>query len=181
MDLQREARFKVLYDDHYGRVLGYALRRAAAEDAKEVSAEVWLIAWRRLDEIPTDGLPWLLGVARRVLANRRRALDRRGALQERLFRSPFESARQTDHAEAIGRRDEIKQALAGLPARDREILLLVAWDGLEHRQAAAAMGCSSSVFSLRLHRARKRFSKELAAAEHSSAVAPLPKLVEEAK
>jgi RNA polymerase sigma-70 factor, ECF subfamily len=65
-------RFEALFRDHAGAVRVYAARRAGLGDADDVVAEVFVIAWRRIDDLPEDPLPWLLGVARRVLANRRR-------------------------------------------------------------------------------------------------------------
>ncbi len=70
--------FEQLYRQHAGAVLAYARRRTTQEAADDAVAEVFLIAWRRVDDVPAEPLPWLLGVARRVLANQRRG-ERRGA------------------------------------------------------------------------------------------------------
>ena len=56
-----------MYRDHYDRVLAYALRRASAEVAKEAVDETFLIAWRKLPDLPTRVLPWLLVVARNAI------------------------------------------------------------------------------------------------------------------
>src|SRR5918911_48988 len=76
-------RFARLYEEHSGRVLAYALRRAAPDVAADVVAETFLVAWRRFDDVPAEPLPWLLGVARRVLANRRRSERRLERVRER--------------------------------------------------------------------------------------------------
>src|ERR1700748_2641964 len=84
-------RFEALYLAYAGRVRAFARRRTTAYDADDVVAEVFLAAWRRLDDVPPAPLPWLLGVARGVLANRRRAMARGGALRERLINEEMAS------------------------------------------------------------------------------------------
>src|ERR1700684_4396856 len=84
IDVDRPARFDALFDRHYAAVRAYVVRRSAAGGVDDVLSETFLVAWRRIDALPSDGLPWLLGVARRVLANQRRADARRGALVELL-------------------------------------------------------------------------------------------------
>ena len=84
----REDRFEELFREHYRAVRGYALRRAPGDLAQDAVSETFLVAWRRLDDVPADALPWLYGVARRVLANQRRSIDRsqvaiRGVAQDR--------------------------------------------------------------------------------------------------
>ena len=78
--------FRRIYDDHYAAVLAYCLRRAALEDAKDATADVFLVAWRRLDQVPGGErtLPWLYGTARKTLANQRRSRSRLMRLMTRL-------------------------------------------------------------------------------------------------
>src|SRR5690242_18532311 len=83
-DDDRGTRFDQLFAAHYGAVRAYVVRRSGAAPGDDVLSETFLVAWRRLDAVPEDGLPWLLGVARRVLANQRRGAARRAALVERL-------------------------------------------------------------------------------------------------
>ena len=117
-------------------------------------AETFLVAWRRLDEVPEEARPWLLGVARRVLANQRRAAGRRNALRERVAGLPASGQKPT-------KRPTVLQALACLSERDREALLLVAWDGLSVGEAATTLRCTRTAMKVRLHRARRRFRTEL--------------------
>ncbi len=155
------ARFERIYRSHYAAVSDYALRRAP-EHADEVVAETFLVAWRRLDAVPeADALPWLLAVARRVLANARRAAVRRGRLGERLrgLEGPDATRQDAGGAGAAS----VQGALAHLSERDRELLTLLAWEGLDHEQAAAVLGCSRAAFRVRLHRARRRLLRELEA------------------
>jgi RNA polymerase sigma factor (sigma-70 family) len=152
-----DERFQTLYDAHAGAVLSYARRRAARADADDVLAEVFLVAWRRLEEVPgAQERVWLLGVARRALANQRRGSTRQGALRERLAVhapvQPFPAADQT----GLGR------ALASLSESDRELLLLLAWEGLSNEEAARVLEIGSRALRARLHRARRRLADALA-------------------
>jgi RNA polymerase sigma-70 factor (ECF subfamily) len=144
-------RFERLFREHVGAVRAYAARRDPAV-AEDVVAETFLICWRRLDDVPQDELPWLLGIARRCLANARRSRTRRAALLERVAQEPP----ATPEASAADPR--VRSALALLSAGDREILLLVAWDGLDRAGVARVLGCSQATVRLRLHRARRRFA-----------------------
>jgi RNA polymerase sigma-70 factor, ECF subfamily len=158
-----QARFEYMFDEHFRAVSAYALRRASQADAEEVVAETFLVAWRRRDEVPSDAKPWLLGVARRVLANQRRAAGRREALRARI-------AGEHESDSEPRRRPPVIQALGRLSRGDREILLLVAWDGLSTREAAATLGCSTTGAKVRLHRARRRLRAQLEALEPSRLV-----------
>jgi RNA polymerase sigma factor (sigma-70 family) len=156
-DVARRTRFEYLYEAHYAAVLAYALRRTERTVAHDVAAETFLVAWRRLEVVPADATPWLYGVARRVLANERRAESRRAALAERM-RAVCVSQPNGD---AAARDGLLRAALARLPDRDREALALVAWEGLSTAQAARAMGCAPTAMRVRLHRARRRLARAL--------------------
>jgi RNA polymerase sigma-70 factor, ECF subfamily len=156
----RANRFEVLFREHYPAVRAYASRRATEELAQDVIAETFLIAWRRFDELPADPLPWLYGVARRVLANQRRSAGRGEALERKLaFSAPPDVP--GDLAEQVGDAELMRLALARLSEHDREALMLVAWEGLEGARAARSAGCSRGAFAVRLHRARSRLAAEL--------------------
>ena len=158
--VESRARFEALYRAHAGAVLAYARRRADAATADDVVADVFLTAWRRLADVPSDPLPWLIGIARRILANRRRSETRFVALHHRLATAAHPQA-SDDHWGGL--LDEtVDNALGALSERDREILLLVAWDGLEPARAARALGVRPGTFAVRLHRARRRLAKLLA-------------------
>ncbi len=83
-ETERKARLERLFDQHYAAVLAYGLRRAPRAVAEDVASETFVIASRRIDEVPAAALPWLYGVARRVLANERRAETRRDQLTRAL-------------------------------------------------------------------------------------------------
>ncbi len=151
------ARFEGLYRQHYGELVRFAARRVGPESAREVVAEVFFVAWRRLAEIPGGSeRAWLFGVARRVLANEVRSGERRVRLAERVqSRTPSESWTEPDPAQTIADGDEVRALLARLPAAAREVLELTEWDGLSITEAAAVIGCTAGAFRVRLHRARR--------------------------
>ena len=159
MEPTREERFEGLFRENHAAVRGYALRRAPADLAQDAVAETFLVAWRRLDDVPGDPLPWLLGVARRVLANQRRTAERGAALERRLAGAT--AAPSPDPGEAAGEAEAVRAALDRLSERDREALMLVAWHGLSGERAARAAGCTRAAFAVRLHRARARLAAQL--------------------
>lgn len=135
---------------HLDAVYRYFVRRAPAQDADDLTAEVFEIAWRRRDDVPEAHiLPWLYRTAGFVLANHRR---RAKALPLHLVTEPLDE----DHAHRIADRDELSRALAGLSDRDRDVLLLHAWEGLTGDELADALGVSRSGAHTALSRARAR-------------------------
>ena len=152
-----EARFERLYADHGRHVLAYAVRRTIdAQDAADVVADTFLVAWRRLDELPPAEAArlWLYGVARRVLANQRRSERRRERLADRL-RQELPAA-LADMAPPVTEAGPVRVALSQLGAEDQEILRLCGWEGLTPGQIAVVLGISQIAARSRLHRARHR-------------------------
>jgi len=133
-------RFTQLYEAHYEAVERYVRRRVDDEAVRDVVAEVFLTAWRRLNDLPTEPLPWLYGTARKVLANERRGAQRRVALASRIAENT--STDSADHADAVAARMAVAAALSRLSDEDAECLRLVAWEDLTLRRAAQALGCS---------------------------------------
>ena len=164
-DAAGEALVTQLYERHAGAIAAYALRRAAAADAADVVADTFLVAWRRHDEIPTepDTLPWLYGVARRVLANQRRSQDRRTRLHDRLRSEFVEFDSRVDRMEDAERFRRVATALADLSDDDAELLRLTAWEGLSPTEIAATMELEPGAVRQRLRRARQRLRHRLAA------------------
>lgn len=155
------SRLQDLFEAHHGRVLAYALRRTAIEaDAEDAAAETFSVAWRRIADAPTDALPWLYAIARRVLANQRRSGLRRMALRVRLARAEPQVRQQLGD-----RPGAAMAALASLHPDDQELLRLVAWEELSHAQVAESLGVSVNAVAIRVHRARKRLRDALAAAD----------------
>jgi len=147
----------VLFTTYAGDVYRFALRRTSRSAAEDVVSETFLVAWRRLDSIPDAPKPWLLGVARRVLANQRRAAGRQSALTARLRPSdPSRDAVADEPADSA-----VVQALNELAPVDRDAITLIAWDGLSPEEAAIVLDCSRATFYVRLHRAKKRLAAGL--------------------
>ena len=157
---ERRLRLEALFVAHARTVLAYARRRTDPVTADDVLSDVFVVAWRRLDEVPADPAPWLLACARRVLANQQRGEQRRAKLAERLMANTSRAQVSVELNDGA-----LAQALASLNERDREVLLLVAWEDLSAERAAAVLGCSPQTFSVRIHRARKRLAGALAAAD----------------
>ena len=153
------ARFDALFTDHQRPILAYAMRRSPTlADAEDVAAETFSIAWRKIQAVPADALPWLYAVARRVLANHRRGrsrLERLTALL-RVDDVPTPMLAGEDHD------GPAFAALASLPPADQELLRLVAWEELGNREIAVVLGVTPNAVAIRLHRARARFADALA-------------------
>ena len=164
VDSDARVGFEQLFRNTRTDLLAYIMRRSQnAEDAADVLAETYLIAWQKLDAIPTGERArlWLFGVARNLLlkgASRRRS---RHALVERLagelraahpLLAPVEDARSA----------VLHAALAALSERDREILMLTAWEGLTPKEIAVVLGTPVNLVRVRLHRARARLKRDLA-------------------
>ncbi len=151
-------------------MLAYALRRTPREDAADVVAETFLVAWRRLDDIDErDALPWLYAVARRVLWSQQRVARRQLAIAERVAAEP---AGPSEAAGAPTRSHRLLDALAELSEREREVLMLSAWEELSSSDAADALGCSATAYRIRLHRARRRLRERLAQFDNRGSVRP---------
>lgn len=169
-------RFTRLYQEHYNRVLAFALRRASAEPARDAVDETFLIAWRRLADVPDEPLPWLMVVARNRISQHFRGARRADAAVPDAARLSVTVAR--DVGEAVSEREIVLRALEQLPEPDREVLMLVAWDGLSAGDAATVSGCSRATFRVRLHRARRRMRQALADLDAHHTALPSPLVVD---
>jgi len=166
---ERRRRFDALFASYNAAILAYCGWRAgSASDAQDAAAEVFLTAWRRLDELPDGDTArvWLYATARRVIANQRRSERRRVALYQRLA---LDAAAFPQGPPSPSREEAlVHEALGRLGPRDREVLLLAEWEGLSAAEIAAVMGCLAITARGRLHRARRRFRsvfEDLLAAE----------------
>ncbi|WP_307845045.1 RNA polymerase sigma factor [Actinotalea solisilvae] len=150
--MRDEAWFDALFRAHSTAVYRYVARRAARDDAQDLTADVLATAWRRRDDVP-DGaeLPWLYRTASYVLANHRR--KGRPTPVEHLPEEPDDDA---DPARLAVADDDVRRVLALLTPRDRRILLLHAWEGLDGDALAAVLGVSRGGADAALSRARAR-------------------------
>jgi len=157
----REQRFGALYREHYRSIWAYAVRRVESHaDASDVVADVFTIAWRRLSEVPDPpgDLLWLYGVARRVVAGKRRSARRVHDLIARLQANPV--VLSTGSGDQLT--DRLLDAVARLRPAEREAVALVHWEQLSHDEAARVLGCSANAVAIRVHRARGRLRRALA-------------------
>ena len=151
-----EERFRALFALHYQAVYRYAGRRLGREEAADAAAEAFTVAWRKIAHVPPEPetLPWLYGVARRVVANAERGRRRRERLAARAAGDTVAAADDADPAGVLS-------ALAGLHPGDREVLRLAAWEGLDPREMSLVLGCSPNAATIRLHRARRRLQEAM--------------------
>ncbi len=171
------------YRAYYPHIVRYGLRRLADMDASvELAQDVFVVAWQRRAQVPDRSLPWLYGVARRLLANQWRARRTR----PNLVAVPDDELARTAHPGAVTVQDEalagsdIRAALATLNDLDQEILRLVGWEELSLAQAATALDCTRATAAVRLHRARRRLAVAMAIAmaeEPTRIVVPQPRPV----
>jgi RNA polymerase sigma-70 factor (ECF subfamily) len=156
-----EDRFARLVHEHSGAVGNYLRRRLyplSPSDLDDLVEETMIVVWRRIDSVPTDAeLPWMLGVARNVLRNARRAKNRRSAVESRLAPAPDDASAE-EHVIAD---ESMRHALESLPDDDREILLLNAWDGLDTHALGVYFVISTNAAAVRLSRAQHRFRELL--------------------
>jgi RNA polymerase sigma factor (sigma-70 family) len=171
-DNERRRRFETLFREHVAGIASYCRWHSrSAGDVDDAVAEVFLVAWRRLEDVPRGEAArlWLYATARRVIANQVRSTARRTGLQERLNAQP-ECSRPED-APISGR---VHDALAALDQRDREVLLLAEWEGLAPAEIAKVMRRSGVTVRGQLHRARRRFRAAYESDEAGAAVSPVP-------
>jgi len=156
-ETEREIRFTRLAHEVGEPLRRYVVRRAPAAAVDDVLADAFLVLWRRLDDVPRDDpLPWAYAVARRCVANAQRSARRQLSLIERIGRldPPRPPPEVDEHPELLA-------ALDTLPAVDREVVTLWAWEELAPREIATVTGLTANAVSIRLHRAKRRLAVEL--------------------
>jgi RNA polymerase sigma-70 factor (ECF subfamily) len=159
-------RFDDLYQANYLAIFRYLYRRLPSgsrpNDAADLTAEVFVTAWRRIDKVPDspDDRFWLYGVARRTLQHHRRGHLRRERLNARLYAEAGTNRPKADDPTFDAER--IQNAIASLKSSDREVFCLIVWDELDNQSAARILGCSVNTVTVRLHRARARLRAQLA-------------------
>ena len=162
--MSSEATFEALYEAHHRAVLAYCARRASRADAWDAASEVFLVAWRRLDELPPshEVRAWLIGVAYKVLANQRRGEQRRRRLVQRSVGAEIDAS-SLPEMQLIQNEEEAEviDALAQLHPRDREIIQLSLWEELSPADIAGILGISRAAVDQRYARAKQRLAKEL--------------------
>jgi RNA polymerase sigma factor (sigma-70 family) len=180
MENRAEA-FTACWHSEAPRLLAYARRHVGPDEAADVVAETFLVAWRRWHEIPKPAIGWLLRTAAGVIKNRSRSTLRRDRLTDKIALLNHAAAAVSDTAEAVVRRDEALRRLAALNDDQREALLLVSWDGLSTDEAAAVLRLRPATFRKRLSRARELLNHDESPpfAGERSLVVPTPLISQE--
>lgn len=159
-----DTRFEALYRAHACAVHAYCLRRTTVEEAKDATSEVFVVAWRRFENVPQgeETLPWLYGVARNVVANRARSLHRRDRLTTKIA-SQHEGTVPGPEPQIVRNEEhqDLVRALSRLSDKDQEILRLVEWEGLSRQQVADMFYVSRAAIDKRISRAYKKMAHTL--------------------
>jgi RNA polymerase sigma-70 factor (ECF subfamily) len=152
-----EPRFEQLYWRNHRDLLAFIRRRVPLDAAEDVLAETFVVAWRRLEDIPDEERAWLFGVARNVIRNAYRAEARQRALHVRVADEVERTASDVGRFDdAIASRADLVSSWNQLSETEQEVIALVAWDGLSNGEAAQVVGVTTSAFAVRLFRARRR-------------------------
>ena len=147
-------RFEALYGRHHRDLAAFIRRRVPLDAVEDVLAETFVVAWRRLRDIPGEERAWLFGVARNVIRNAYRAEARQRALHVRVAEESADRVESFD--DAIATRAELAHAWNQLSETEQEVIALVAWDDLSNAEAAQVLGVTTSAYAVRLFRARRR-------------------------
>lgn len=175
-----EHRFREVYAAYHRHVLAYCRRRTSAiGGARDCAAETFLVAWRRIRDVPPGdrALPWLYAVAQRVVANHHRGARRRARLAEKAAGTSSNPGPGPDAVVVRREEDqELLDALSRLRPVDQELLRLAVWEELPHAAIAETLGCSAHAVDQRLYRATRRLARELGPSGHrpSDRAAPPP-------
>ena len=176
----RRERFRILYNDLYDDLWRYVQRRSInTEEARDTLSEVFLVAWRRLEDIPAgnEARLWLFGVARNLVKTSWRKRKRSGDL---LVRIGSEMSTRVTTDEELDNSGVLKivKALQFLSENDQEILRLLAWENLSHKEISVVLGCSENAVAIRIRRARVRLMKVLQSEKSFSEINNLKEIAE---
>ena len=169
-----EDEFSELFRRTAGRLHAYAARQVGRDAADDLVSETYAIAWRRRDRIDVHALPWLFSVARKVASTMRRSKRRADQLWLTAVREQWRGVSSESPEAEVVRRDVAVAALGRCSPTDREVLLLIAWDGLAASDAAIVLGCSPRAFTVRLSRARARYEGFCRTLESPDPPEPVP-------
>ena len=152
-----------LYERYQRHIASYCARRTNPDRVEDAVAEVFLVTWRRIGDVPEDeaALRWLYGVAHKVVGRQWRSTSRARRLADRLASLGVDPVPVPE--ELVVRRQEYDQvidALSRLGRVDREILLLAAWEELRHQEIADVLGIQPAAVRQRFHKAKKRLTRE---------------------
>ena len=163
-EMARRARFEAIWDEHSLKVRAYCIRRVASHDSDDVCAEIFLVVWRRIDEIPPPPktLLYIYGIAGKVVSNHTRSFRRRSRLDEKLRNLGVAPPADPAFLVVQGSDDAaVAAAVRGLSHKDREIVMLYAWEDLARDDIAQIMGMTRAAVDQRIHRSYQRLARVL--------------------
>jgi RNA polymerase sigma-70 factor (ECF subfamily) len=158
-ELAPAERLTALFHQHGAQVRDFARRRVGPHAAEEILAETFLVAWRRIDDVPDPALAWLYKVASYEVANHRRRQERNQRLTVALAARTTDQGAEPEPGESLGMGGAVRDAFAILRPEDQEVLRLAAWEQLSSAEGAEVLGCSIAAYRVRLHRARRRLAR----------------------
>lgn len=170
-----DARFVGLYERYYRHVYAFCRRRVTADNVEDLVAETFLVAWRKIDSVPTDdqALAWLYAVAYRVVGRQWRGVSRQSRLETKLNSVGVPVVESAE--EFVVLNHDSRRALAALSKlrdSDQEILRLSVWEELAHAEIADVLNLSIDVVKKRFSRARKKLAQELNRMEKGRSKSP---------
>ncbi|UQU64211.1 RNA polymerase sigma factor [Couchioplanes caeruleus] len=173
-DTRERHRYEQVYADTYADLVRFVVRRGQpADQAEDVAAEAFTVAWQRLSDLPGDlgeARAWLFGITRHLLLAKHRSDSRGQALSVRIAGQAALDGQTLEHDDLVATSVDLANAWTRLSAMHQEALSLSVWEGLTGAQAARVLGISPVAFRIRLSRARRLLKHNLASP--SDAVAP---------
>jgi len=168
-----------MYEENYDAMRDYCLRRLPTDDANDALADIFLVAWRRLDDVPSgeQARLWLFGVARKVVSTTQRSTRRRFRLTAKSMAQADTGAVTIDTETVVVRRSEdarLLKAIGTLRPADQELVRLKAWEELSHADIGEILGISSHAVDMRLNRALKKVGKIMRPAKRMMLDSPRP-------
>ncbi len=158
-----DARFADLYGSCFKHVHAYCRRRVNSDRVDDAAAETFLVAWRKIDEVPdgSEALPWLYAVSYGVVSNFWRGASRQKRLNKKLNTIGVEPSAPADEFVVV--RQEARQILAALAKvkkADQEVLRLSFWEELSNAELAVALDVAVDAARQRLSRARRNLADQ---------------------
>jgi len=163
----RRASFTEMYREHYSAVRKYASWRCDSADLDDVVADVFLVAWRRFDEVDLSwARAWLFGVVKNVLKDHRRLRSNAARFLDHLIALRPAQYTSLDTGDlSVEDVDLLRSALSKVSEDDQEVLVLSSWYEMTAEEIAMALSITKSHVGVRLHRARTRFRTVMASLE----------------
>lgn len=163
-----DARFRRMYEEHYADIRSYCLRRLSVEAANDAAAEIFIVAWRKIDEVPqgAEARLWLFAVARNTVAHQYRSRSQTSRLRSKLEQTAVRSPAGASAEDVVVRRSQdraVLEALGRMKPDDQELVRLKMWEELSHAEIGEVFGISAHAVDMRMQRVGKRLARLLSA------------------